>query len=100
VTRDLGVAHSAVTLRGTRARKAVICKFKEISMKSGYVDFWKSERNFGFIKDDDGNTYFVHVSAFASGDRPRTGCIVTFEEGRTSKGAMALNVSIVRGGGK
>ena len=69
-------------------------------MKSGYLDFWKPERNYGFIKDDAGHSYFVHISAFAPGAQPVTGCFVKFDEGRTSKGAIALNVQIAQGGGK
>ena len=65
----------------------------------GFIEFWKS--SYGFIKDDEnGKSFFVHISSFPAGEQPAKGCIVTFDEGRTSKGPVALNVQIVRGGGK
>jgi cold shock CspA family protein len=66
---------------------------------TGYLDYWNSARAFGFIKDEAGHSYFVHKSAFPTDAQPIAGVSVEFSEGRTSKGAVALNVQIVQGGG-
>jgi cold shock CspA family protein len=64
----------------------------------GYLDYWNAEKRYGFIKTDDGRTFFVHISNFPEGAKPVTGNFVSFDEGRTSKGPIALNVQIEQPG--
>ena len=63
----------------------------------GFVDYWNTPRGWAFIKTnsaDSGQKYFAHVTAFVSG-KPITGALVNFESGRTSKGLVAINISVV-----
>ena len=67
-------------------------------MRNGYIEFWHSDRGYGFIEaeNEDGTKarFFVHISAIVSG-LPVSGAFVVFDEGRTSKGQWAVNVSVV-----
>lgn len=64
----------------------------------GRVKKWFDERGFGFIRCDDGNDYFAHVSQFGF-LRPHEGDRVAFDSGanpRTGK-PEAKNISILDG---
>jgi len=66
-------------------------------MKVGYVDFWHRDRGFGWLMSEN-LKYFAHISNFISlqpGTAPQAGQQVEFEEGRNSKGLVAISVRIV-----
>ena len=63
-------------------------------MTEGTVKFFNEQKNFGFIKGDDGKDYFVHRDAIKNG--PITeGDKVTFKHEETDKGLKAVDVEKV-----
>ena len=65
---------------------------------SGRVKKWFDDRGFGFIRADDGNDYFFHVSSCGF-LRPQEGARVAFDRGtnpRTGK-PEGKNISILTG---
>ncbi|MBS1650748.1 MAG: cold shock domain-containing protein [Bacteroidetes bacterium] len=61
-------------------------------MKKGTVKFFNETKGFGFIKADDGEEVFVHVSGLKS--KIRENDVVTFEVEQGKKGLNAINVSL------
>jgi len=61
-------------------------------MRTGWIEFWKS--SYGFVHTTDGASYFVHVSNCMN-FTPQKGVWVTFDEGHSSKGAVAINVRLM-----
>lgn len=62
-------------------------------MKKGTVKFFNETKGFGFIKDENGEEVFVHVSALK--EEIRENDEVTFEVEQGRKGPNAINVSLV-----
>lgn len=63
-------------------------------MVTGKVDAWLT--SYGFIFGDDGNKYFVHVSALPQGmESLNSGQKVEFEVEQSDKGPRAKNVKLV-----
>lgn len=62
-------------------------------MKKGTVKFFNETKGFGFIKDENGQEVFVHVSALK--EEIRENDEVTFEVEQGKKGPNAVNVSLV-----
>ncbi len=60
---------------------------------TGTVKFYNESKGFGFIKSDDGEEIFVHVTGLA-GDRIRENDSVTFEVQQGKKGLNAVNVKL------
>ncbi len=60
---------------------------------TGTVKFYNESKGFGFIKSDDGEEIFVHVTGLA-GDRIRENDNVTFEVTQGKKGLNAVNVKL------
>jgi CspA family cold shock protein len=64
-------------------------------MKTGTVKFFKQDKGYGFITDDESQTeYFVHISGCAekvTGDDR-----VTFDVGQGKKGEIAMNVRKIK----
>ncbi len=60
---------------------------------NGKVKFFNQTKGFGFISADDGNEYFVHISALKPGTNLREGEDVTFEVEQGDKGPKAVKVS-------
>jgi CspA family cold shock protein len=61
-------------------------------MNKGTVKFFDSAKGFGFIKGDDGQEIFVHVSGLVDDIRDNDEVTYDTQEGR--KGLNAINVSI------
>jgi CspA family cold shock protein len=61
-------------------------------MRKGTVKFFNETKGFGFIKADNGEEIFVHVSALKTEIRENDE--VTFEVERGKKGLNAVNVSV------
>ncbi|MBI2721932.1 MAG: cold shock domain-containing protein [Bacteroidetes bacterium] len=61
-------------------------------MKNGTVKFFNEEKGFGFIKEDNGQDIFVHVSGLKA--EVRENDRVTFEVEQGKKGLNAVNVQL------
>lgn len=61
-------------------------------MKKGTVKFFNEAKGFGFIKSEDGQEVFVHVSGLKEDIRENDN--VTFETERGKKGVNAVNVTL------
>ena len=61
-------------------------------MKKGTVKFFNSAKGFGFIKSEDGQEIFVHVTALI--DEIQENDEVTFEVAQGKKGLNAVNVRL------
>jgi cold shock CspA family protein len=66
-------------------------------IQTGYLKFWKPDRDFGFLRDErTGIETFVHVSAFKDAViEPRAGstyeyCILNERDGRTKAVGLRL----------
>lgn len=70
----------------------------------GFVYSYKSDRSFGFLKDNDGETYFFHITAVSDDDlleqlrdfSPGKRIPVTFEPSQGPKGPIAIRVTLHR----
>ncbi len=73
---------------------AKIFYFKNIIifMKNGTVKFFNTEKGFGFIKEDNGNEIFVHVSGLKDEVRENDRVVFDVQEGK--KGLNAVNVKL------
>ena len=60
---------------------------------NGTVKFFNAGKGFGFITAEDGNEYFVHVSALAEGVTLNEGDAVTFDVEEGDRGLKAVNVN-------
>ena len=58
----------------------------------GTVKFFDPSKGFGFIKDEDGKEYFVHVSALEEGTTLDEDDAVEFESVQGDRGPKASNV--------
>lgn len=61
-------------------------------MKVGTVKFFNETKGYGFIKDDDGQEIFVHVSGLK--EKIRQDDKVTYEVQEGKKGLNAVNVEL------
>lgn len=61
-------------------------------MKKGTVKFFNDTKGFGFIKSEEGEEIFVHVSGLK--DEIRENDEVTFEVEKGKKGLNAVNVTL------
>lgn len=59
----------------------------------GTVKFFNAGKGFGFITAEDGNEYFVHMSALAEGVNLNEGDAVTFDVEEGDRGPKAVNVN-------
>ncbi|WP_332687295.1 cold shock and DUF1294 domain-containing protein [Devosia sp.] len=63
--------------------------------KAGELIQWTNKGGYGFVRDDAGRDYYVHISKVTPGARPRIGDMVSFETGTGRKGRpSAINVII------
>jgi CspA family cold shock protein len=63
-------------------------------MKKGTVKFFNEAKGFGFIKAENGDEIFVHVTGLKSEIREND--VVTFDVENGKKGLSAVNVSIAQ----
>lgn len=70
---------------------------KTATRRSGELVQWNNKGGFGFVRDDAGHDYYVHVSKLTSGQRPRIGDILEFgvTSGRNGRPA-AVDVTIAQ----
>lgn len=61
-------------------------------MKKGTVKFFNAAKGFGFIKSEDGQEIFVHVTGLI--DEIQENDEVTFEVAQGKKGLNAVNVRL------
>lgn len=64
-----------------------------INMNKGTVKFFNESKGFGFITDDEGKEYFVHVTGLI--DEVREGDAVEFELKEGKKGLNAVDVKVL-----
>jgi cold shock protein len=64
--------------------------------RTGEIEWYSRQRGFGFIKQDDGSSVFLHVSAFQEPGRvrPRTGLAVSYHVQITDRGPRAVDVEL------
>jgi CspA family cold shock protein len=62
-------------------------------MKQGTVKFFNESKGFGFIRSDDGQEIFVHVTGLV--DKIKEGDKVTFDVVQGKKGLNAVNVKLL-----
>lgn len=63
--------------------------------RSGELVQWNNKGGYGFVRDDAGRDYYVHISKVAAGGRPRIGDRLSFETASGRKGRpSAIDVSI------
>ena len=63
-------------------------------MQTGTVKFFNTSKGFGFIKREDGQDIFFHISE-VQGTEPKDGDKVEFEVGEGRKGPCAMRVKVV-----
>lgn len=57
--------------------------------RSGELVQWNDGRGFGFIRDNDGERYFVHISEIRKVEtRPQQGARVSFDPGWPATGGQ------------
>ncbi|MCA6437630.1 MAG: cold-shock protein [Bacteroidota bacterium] len=61
-------------------------------MKKGTVKFFNETKGFGFIKAEDGEEIFVHVTGLKN--KIRENDVVTFDVENGKKGLNAVNVTL------
>lgn len=66
---------------------------------TGIIKTYLNEKNYGFIKGDDGKDYFFHQSSIDKYDLNKVceGALVTFDQKATPKGYNAVKISINSG---
>ena len=57
--------------------------------KAGELIQWNNKGGYGFVRDDTGRDYYVHISKVAQGTRPRIGDKVSFETALGRKGRLS-----------
>jgi len=70
----------------------------------GFIISYRLDRNFGFLKDNDGETYFFHITAVSDDDlleqlrdfSPGKKIPVTFEPSQGPNGPIAIRVTLHR----
>lgn len=63
-----------------------------VIMKQGTVKFFNESKGFGFIRSDDGQEIFVHVTGLI--DKIKEGDKVSFDVVQGKKGLNAVNVKL------
>ncbi len=64
-------------------------------MRTGSVKFYKADKGFGFIKDDQGGDVFFHVSAVDGRQDLTQGDRVEFEAVTGDRGEKAVRVVVI-----
>lgn len=98
---DAAVRAAAAAVRADEAQRAVGSQALpqqhlagDPLRKVGKVKFFNVEKEFGFIKDREGNDYFFNGN-YVKGEAALTGADVEFEPGRSHRGPIAKNVRVI-----
>lgn len=62
----------------------------------GIVDWFNAKKRFGFVTGENGEKYFLHLSAIPKGTFVREGDKVSFEAVETDKGKQAQNIQLLQ----
>ena len=63
--------------------------------RSGELVQWNNKGGYGFVRDDTGRDYYVHISKVAGDSRPHIGDRLSFEAAAGRKGRpSAIDVTI------
>lgn len=91
-----------VTEEQLAARQAVeetaVCSSVPEGEHSGKIEFYNSQRGFGFIQNPAGERFFFHVSDLPAGSAVREGLNVEFDVKSSSKGPQAINLLLIERG--
>lgn len=60
----------------------------------GKVKWFNATKGFGFVEGEDGNDYFVHMTAIKDGKNLRENDQVTFDPAESERGKQAKNVQL------
>ena len=64
--------------------------------KTGELVQWNNKSGYGFVRDEAGRDYYVHISKMLNGDRPRAGDRLSFEVSEGRKGRpSAVQVTLL-----
>lgn len=65
--------------------------------QTGHIEWYSRQRGYGFIRQDDGTSLFVHASALeqAGMPRPAAGMQVSYRVQATDRGPRATDVELV-----
>ena len=63
-------------------------------MITGIIKTWDSNKGWGFVTDDYGDDYFVHISKVRKGQTIRKGAKVRFDTEEGPKGPQAKNITL------
>lgn len=69
-------------------------------MKTGTIKFYNTSAGFGFVKTDEGQELFFHLTNLAEGTNPESleeGATVQFTEGMGRKGPQAEQIQLAGG---
>lgn len=65
--------------------------------KSGELVQWNNKSGYGFVRDETGRDYYVHISSVTPGGRPKQGDQISFAIGKGRKGRpAAIDVEITQ----
>lgn len=67
-------------------------------MTEGIVKFFNAQKEFGFIRGDDGKDYYVHISQVEQGTQLAEGDKVSFDPVQGDRGPKAENVKKIGAG--
>ena len=67
----------------------------EVKTTTGKVKWFDKTRKFGFLQDDLGDDYFVHLNDLACHPNLEAGEKVSFEMAESEKGPYAKNVKLI-----
>jgi len=60
----------------------------------GTVKWFNTTKGYGFISGDDGNDYFVHISAIPQGAGLKENDTVTFDPAENERGKQAQKIKV------
>ena len=64
----------------------------------GIVKWYKREKGYGFVSGEDGEDYFVHMSAIPQGTFIRKDDRISFDPVDTERGKQAQNIQLLQKG--
>jgi len=67
---------------------------EEMKNMNGTVKWFNVRKGYGFVEGEDGQDYFVHMSAVPDGVTLNEGDKVTFEAAETERGKQAQKIAL------